>query len=659
MQHIIYAFILLFFFPLTPRAQQAIVPHHRHAFLKSEQERHLKKKNPRPPVSYPGDQNIDVTYYKLDLTVTVNPEPNYLRGIVTVRGRSAVSDLSAISLDLVHSLTVDSVISPSGKLAFTQTPATLLIRPVHALAMHEGFEVQIYYRGVPGSGSFGGLFFGVGRVFTMSESYNAPLWWPCKDDPKDKADSADIWITCREAYKVGSNGILSDTLNYGNGLHTYRWKVSYPIAPYLIAFAMADYTEYRDYYRYGASDSLLILNYLYGATSPAIAKTATMMGIFSDLFGDYPFLREKYGHCQFEWGGAMEHQTMTFLTNPDDEFTVSHELAHQWFGNMITCRDWHHIWINEGFAMYASALYLERAYGSEAYWEEMRDNLQSAKAATGSVWIQDISNEWKIFDWNRTYAKGSCILHMLRHVTGDSVFFRILRAFAEHPDYRYQSATADDFRNVCERVTGTDLDYFFQEWIYGYNYPVYHYGWETSVWEDRYRLRLRIKQDVNTATPFFFTMPVDVGLYYESGGDTILRVFNNQQEQYFTFILPEKPARVALDPSHWILRNVYTIPFSDDTTFSGFELLANYPNPFNQGTVIAFTAARPARTEIWIYNALGHKVRKLFMGICEPGKTLLTWDGRDAWGRPAASGVYFCRLSANRHHQTRKMALVR
>ncbi len=620
--------------------------------------------------SYPGDQNIDVTYYKLDLKITVPPRPKYIKGSVTIKGKSTINALNNVLLDLQNVLTVDSVKNNSGLLAFSHASNVLNITLDKTYALDETFELIIYYRGVPGSSGFGSFIFstqnGQQVVWTLSEPYGAPDWWPCKDDPKDKADSADIWINCHQAYKVGSNGILVDTVSYpSDTTHTYKWKTRYPIANYLISVSFTNYAESRNYFYYTPTDSMLILNYIYPANfsswSTALAKTVGMLEIFSDLYGLYPFINEKYGHCQFGWGGAMEHQTMT-TTGTSSEFTIAHELSHQWFGDMITCRDWHHIWINEGFATYSEALYGERKYGNSSYWDEMNYNLNQAKWADGSIWLQDISSDNTIFDWYLTYCKGACVLHMLRHVVGDSNFFNIMKTYALDNNYRFKTAVAEDFQSVAETVSGMDLDYFFSEWIYGENYPNYGIGWVSNPSGNQYELQVRIQQTVNTPSPAFFTMPVDIKIIY-SGGDTTVTVFNNQQDQIFTIMLNQQPTDVQLDPQQWILRDVHTIPFTainDAESRPHFvQLYSNYPNPFNPSTVIRYALPERLPVTLTVYNILGQPVRTLVNTIQDAGEYQAVWDGKNNSGQAVASGIYLCRLEAGSVVKTRKMNLLR
>jgi Aminopeptidase N len=241
---------------------------------------------------------------------------------------------------------------------------------------------------------------------------------------------------------VGSNGSLVEVRDNGNGTLTYHWAERYPIATYLVSLAVADYVVLTDWFHYSPTDSMVILNYvlptsLVSAIQP-LGFVPSMLQFFSDRYGLYPFIREKYGHAQFGWGGAMEHQTMTSTSN-FTESTLAHELAHHWFGDMITCANWPSLWLNEGFATYSEALWQEWRHGEAVYRADMRDMMPNAKVATGTLYVQDTSTVAKLFAFDRVYAKGAWVLQMLRHVLGDSTFFRTMRAYANDPRFRFKA----------------------------------------------------------------------------------------------------------------------------------------------------------------------------------------------------------------------------
>ncbi len=505
-------------------------------------------------------ETFDVSYYKIDFTLTTSPE--YLSGMVRMEAVSTVSNLTAITLDLMNSMNVDSVNVGGVPAVFVQNPATVDITLDRSYTVGELVTVGVFYQGVPGSSGFGSFEFsshsGTPWIWSLSEPYGAKDWWPCKDHPSDKADSVDILVTCNSAYKVGANGKLQSVTNNGDGTVTYSWKETHPISTYLVFIAVTNYAEFSNWFKYSPTDSMEVLNYVLpehlASAQAGLPRAVDGLEIFSDLFGLYPFINEKYGHSEFGWGGGMEHQTMTSLGG-FSEGLVIHELAHQWFGDMITCRTWPDLWLNEGFATYCEALYNEVKYGTGSYWSTINSEISSAKNATGTLYLQDTSGVGSMFNYSRVYAKGAVVLHMLRHVIGDSLFFQALYNYSNDPRFKYGTAITADLQEVCETTSGMDLDYYFNEWVYGESYPRYEYSWLTEPDGDRYSVSVTIGQSTPTSNPPFFTMPVDLkvtGIAW----DTTVTVFNNAIQQTFTFSVAQNPNGVQLDPEGWIMKGI-------------------------------------------------------------------------------------------------------
>ncbi|HTK83279.1 MAG TPA: M1 family aminopeptidase [Bacteroidota bacterium] len=527
------------------------------SMMKSEIERYTKLFTASNTSGSSGE-GIDVTYYNLELSITSSPQ--YLRGVATMEALSLRNGLDSITLDLMAALTIDSVKSDGVQVDFSQGASTFVVSLDHAYNLNEPLNVEIYYRGLPGSSGFGSFAFsshsGAPWIWSLSEPYGAKDWWPCKDHPSDKADSADIIVTCDSSFRVGSEGKLVSVVNNGNGTATHHWSVRYPISTYLISIAITNYAQFSNWFRYSPTDSMEVLNYVlpeHLSTAQAVLPlTVQMLGIYSDLFGLYPFISEKYGHSEFGWGGGMEHQTMTSFGGYS-EGLVAHELAHQWFGDMITCRKWPDVWLNEGFATYLTALYYERQYGAGSYWSYMNSQMSSAKTATGTISVTDTMNIGRLFSGSLVYAKGATVLHMLRHVLGDSVFFQAMYSYANDPAFKYGTASTEDFRAVCEAVSGKNLEYFFNEWIYGEKYPRYYFVWSSAEGAGGYQVTLTISQTTGTLNPAHFVMPIDVKLT-GTGWDTTLVVFNDSVTQSFSFEVSHEPVSVQLDPDNWILK---------------------------------------------------------------------------------------------------------
>jgi aminopeptidase N len=598
---------------------------------------------------------FDVTYYRLELNIFT--QPNYLKGKVTIIGICRKDSTRLLTLDLVDQMHVDSAIVDGRNSLFSQNRSSFNITLARSYTFADTLSIDVFYKGAPLATGFGSFVFdshaGVPWVYSLSEPYGAKDWWPCKDDPSDKADSADINVTCDSNLKVGSEGILVSVINNGNGTSTYHWKERYPIASYLISVAITDYVQFSNWFHYSKTDSMEVLNYVlpehYNEAIQSLPHVIDMLAIYSELFGMYPFIKEKYGHAEFGRGGAMEHQTMTSTTT-FDENTIAHELAHQWFGDMITCRSWSDLWLNESFAQYSTALYLERRYGIASYWAYMNLQFDQAQTAQGAIGNPDTTNVLNLFNSALVYSKGASVLHMLRHVLGDSIFFHSLRVYANDPALKYSTTTTRDFQSICESVSGKNLDYFFQEWIYGEDYPVYSYSWTWKSLLDSSVIILDIGQISGRNNPAFFTMPIDIQIT-AAGRDTTLTVFNDLLQQRFVIKSNHKPSAVLLDPDKWILKFVNS---DKDLLPSEYILEQNYPNPFNSTTNIVYRLRRQEEVTLKIYDVLGREIAMLVDARQAPGAYKCQWIPH-----ACASGIYFYRLIAENVYLQKKMVLLR
>ena len=608
-------------------------------------------------VLYPGDADIDAKYYKLDLTLIYASD--YLNGSVRVDAVPASASINSFFLDLSNSLTVDSVISDNEGLSYIHQDNKLFITLPRTYQKDERFSVIIYYQGVPVSNGFGSIEFGSHdgspAIWTLSEPYGAKDWWPCKDNPDDKADSSQMNMTCSDNLIPVSNGVLQKITENGNGTHTYFWFNKYPIANYLISMAITNYTVYKNYFHYSPTDSMPVVHYIYPENFDNVKhlldKTTGMLAIFSEKYGLYPFIDQKYGHAEFGWSGGMEHQTITSLGS-FSESIIAHELAHQWFGDMITCKNWHEIWLNEGFATYSEAVYFE-AVDPTTYGPYIESLMSYAKQAKGTVYADDIGSVSTIFDYASTYAKGAVVLHMLRGVVGDSVFFNVMKTYAASPELKYNNASTSDFRRIAENVSGKDLGYFFNEWIYGKNYPRYRYSWNfTKTGTDIYTINLKLTQNPNNE-PSYFTMPVEIKIY-TTEKDTVVRFFNNQSTQEFEFPVTGRPEYLSFDPRNLIMKEVQISDSVDITKPENYILNQNYPNPFNPSTTIRYEIPVSQQgfvpVKITVYNPLGQMVAILV----NEEKPAGTYEAKfDASG--LSSGIYYYKLTVPGYSITKKM----
>ncbi|MDQ7817633.1 MAG: M1 family aminopeptidase [Melioribacteraceae bacterium] len=614
-------------------------------------------------IAYPGDYQIDVTYYKLNLNITYNPQ--YLRGIVTVKAKPAKDKSSSLYLDLRYGFKVNSVKSNGQLLNFSLTSDDRLnITLDRTYQNYEEFSIDIDYEGVPfNTGGIGGSFvFGTTPysqqiIWTLSQPYGAKDWWPSKDTPGDKADSSDVWITADSYFVSVSNGMLKEVAANQDGTKTYKWKNHYPISNYLISLAMTNYYEYQTQFEYETGKFMPVVHYVYpevfASQQANLDKTNDMLRIFSEMFGPYPYPKEKYGHAQCGFGGGMEHQTISSMGG-FGESLVAHELAHQWFGDKVTCKNWESIWLNEGFATYSDKLYHQKKYGDATFASQMNSIFTSAKTANGTIYVQNINSVGEIFNGPRSYSKGAAVLHMLRGIIGDEKFFQTLKEYLSEPGLSYNVAVTEDFQRIAERVSGQNLNYFFQQWIFGEKHPKYTFGWRgEQVSGNNYNLIVRATQQTNT-NPKFFTMPIQIR-YVTSLETKTVTVINDKQEQGWVIPVNGQPTSVQFDPNNWILKEVLGITsLNEESLPTEFALFQNYPNPFNPNTVISFKLPVGSFTQLKVFDILGREVAKLVDEYKQAGSYVETFHETSLPG-----GIYFYSLKAGNYSSTKKMVLLK
>jgi len=527
-------------------------------------------------VSLHDQTDFDAGYYEVDITVHL--DDTTISGDVMMEATVVAGPIDTVELDFYDNLTTDSVYNASGTLGYFHFGAKIIIELDRAYETGEVFSFRVAYHGRPTGSGLDGFSFDFRNnqpvITTLSEPMSARTWWPCKDRPDDKADSMDIYVTCDTALYCASNGTLIDTTVNGDGTWTFYYQERYPITTYLFSLAISNYVVWEDWYHYGDNDSMIIINHVYFdryATSlTSYNITPYAIGVYADLFGEYPFVEEKYGHANFEWGGAMEHQTVSSMNGSAFGFTepvIVHELAHQWWGDMITLNNWHEIWLNEGFASYCEALYYEVKDGKAAYHDYINGMFYSAG---GTVYVYDTTDVWNIFS-GIVYDKGAWVLHQLRHVVGDSVFFECLQAYY-NSEFQHADATTEGLKNIFETVSGMELDYFFDQWIYGTYFPRYYWSYRSELdpEDGRYWTYFQLRQG-QTTPPQTFIMPIDLVMTSASGVDTVV-IFNDVRDSIYVLKTDEKPTDILLDPDQWIQRYSYKsnwtyhlIPFPLDT----------------------------------------------------------------------------------------------
>jgi aminopeptidase N len=296
-------------------------------------------------------------------------------------------------------------------------------------------------------------------------------------------------------------------------------------------------------------------------------------------------------------------------------------------------------------------LWQEHLGGTVAYHDYMKT--QQRDYFAGSLFVADTTSISDLFS-STVYDKGSWVLHMLRGVLGDSLFFSSLKTYANYPDWKYGNALTEDFQSVCEQVSGQDLEWFFEEWIYSPGRPDYAVVWY-SYGEGSYTTKININQIGEQ----FYQMPLTLQLS-GAGIDTTIKVMNNQKNQEYKFTFSLCPDSLKVDPDNWVLKHVavsYLGHFLQELP-EQFAVSHNYPNPFNSGTQITISLPQTGRVNIEIYNVMGQLVYQEQKDY-NAGYQTFYWKGTNNQGKLLPSGLYFYRIRNGRAGLTRKMTLIK
>lgn len=615
---------------------------------------------------YEGTQPFDMLKYRLDISLAmVNSNLQGKCSMIMLLKEnvdSLVLHAVGLSLDTVR---VDGI-RKSVTMNSSEEQFTIHLNDTRFTG--DTLHVDIHYTRIPGyprpSSRHGYYFFSdtlpglpANLGYTFSEPSDARFWFPCYDEPWEKA-TAEINITVPAGYVAASNGKLQGTVDNGNGTMTWQWREDHQIATYLMCITASRFTVSTIPYVKVNGDTIP-LQYFSWATDSAgnaafLPTIAQMMSCYENLFGAYPF--DKYAMSSivpFVYLG-MEHQTMTTLNRyyQRDQRVCSHELAHQWWGDDVTCGTWADIWLNEGFATYSEALWRESTGGATALRNYMRDTLSGFQYASWQGAIYDpLGQGFNLFD-QVVYSKAAWVLHMLRGIVGD-MFFPTLRAYRER--YAGKSAITNEFKAVVDSMFGYDMTFFFDQWIFGPGWPKYavDHSWTPDT------LTCTIYQLQSTSWPTY-KMPVRIDIHGQS--PLTILVVDTARVQSFKVAMSSPPDSVTFDPEGWILKQMVTPPgmVAEGQTPSRFALEQNYPNPFNPSSTIRFSLpstgtflqSRPVILKV--FDLLGREVATLVNAIRPPGEYSVVFDGSGL-----ASGFYTYRLSYGGMQLTRKMMLMR
>ena len=532
------------------------------------------------------ENNYDMKYFKTDISAGI--DSNYIEGNVVIKSLAKVN-IDTLVFEFSDTMTVDSIKVNNILQSYNHNNFNIFIYLNSTISSGNYFTTKVYFKGSSdpnhlnrGVETTTDSQFNFKSTWTLSESYHMNDWLPCKQDLTDKIDSSDFFITVDTNLMAGSNGILSNITDLGNGKHRFEWKSRHPIDYYLISFAVSDYMDYSIYaHPQGYSDSILVQNFIYDTSTCLTNYKQYLDNIpqfienYSNLFGLYPFADEKYGHCLVELGGGMEHQTMTTIGFFDSR-VVAHELAHQWFGDNVTCATWQDIWLNEGFASYSEYLSYQccgTSYDCTSWLTDAHN--RALNAPSGSIYVPfaDIEDEGRVFDYNLSYRKGASIIHMIRYeINNDTLFFASLKNF--QTQYADSTATGEDFKNSISAFTGIDFTNFFNQWYYGEGYPIYNINWKN--YNDT--LFIQNIQTTSSSATTLFTIPVEYKINFTTGNDTIIRLNQTQNTENYEIYLNKKVSSIEVDPDNWLLKIVNSISNINDVDAQVIDSKL-YPNP--------------------------------------------------------------------------------
>jgi aminopeptidase N len=601
--------LLLIFVQIFAQNEEA----DRKSMIRNEAKNHAKMINYNVN---PNTLNYDLKYQRLELDL--DPAQQFVSGTVTSHFVPNTA-LTSIYFDLSDVLTVSEVKYRGTSLSFTQlsTKEVKIDFPT-SLPASTLDSLSIKYSGSPDTGGSAGDAFtidvedGNPVLFTLSEPYGAQEWFPTKQSMNDKIDKVDIKITTPNQYYVASNGkLLAEISLSGNKKLTF-WQTNYPIPAYLIALGITNYVKFSDTI---GNPPFPFVNYLYPATADdptALANidfTKNIMDVFEEYFGPYPYRNEKYGHMEFGWGGGMEHATMSSMGGWGKSL-IAHELAHQWFGDKVTCGAWNDIWLNEGFATFGQHLINEKLSMTSTQFQSylLSEMNYITQSAGGSVYVSNanLGNTNAIFSGRLSYAKGGYVVRMLKWVLGETAFYNAVKDYHNRPNLAYQYAVTDDLKNSLLQSTGKDFTEFFNDWIYGQGYPSYQIKWNQVADKS---INFKVGQTRSHSSVSFFEMPLPIKVTGTLGEIEYLVLDHTLNNQIFTKPLTFTVASVRFNYENQIITRNSTV--SKDTTLLAVadqskRGLTIYPNPVqNEISIRGLTKNQPYE----IYSIEGKLIR--------------------------------------------------
>jgi aminopeptidase N len=507
--------------------------------------------------NYPRQPAIDIQHYVF--RVTLSDENDEIAGETTVSVRFVSGGATSFWLDLASAangkgMTVSEVTAAGAVAQFTHQNGRLTITLGAAPKAGELREYTVKYRGIPADGlKFPKNKFGDRTFFSVNWPDKGHEWLPTVDHPYDKATSEFI-VTAPSKYQVVANGLLQEELDLGDGRRRTHWKQSVPIATWLNNIGVAEFAS--RHYAQAAGVPLQSWTFPKDRENGILTLEEPLrqsIEFYADHIGPYPY--EKLAGVEAAgMGGGMEHASEIFfgersINGRPGLGLVSHETAHQWFGDSVTESDWDDVWLSEGFATYFSSLTIEHYEGRDALVRQMkasRPRIFATEKRMPDVPVVQ-TKPWAGIPNQIVYQKGGWSLHMLRGEVGTEKFWAGIREYYRR--YRDSSATTADFEKVMEESSGEDLRWFFQQWLYRPGSPAVEGAWRYDAAAKKVQLDLK---QTEPGEPY--RLPLEVGITVPGTPTAkVEKVQFDQKQQHFEFAAEQEPAEVELDPNVWLL----------------------------------------------------------------------------------------------------------
>ena len=606
----------------------------------------------------PEQAAYDVKFYSLDLEIDI--ENKAIGGSLLCKAE-IIDPIDIFLLDLDDVYTVDSVLYKKNEgtfslVNFDHSEAQLEISLPEMVINGEIVTVQVFYHGIPPQGVHG---------FTWSETENgepwigvsceldgADIWWPCKDHPSDEPDSISMSYTVPNPLSCISNGKFLGSVDNGNNTSTFDWFISTPINNYNVTINIAEYLLIEDEYSSVIGNTIpfyfWVLPEKYDIALTCMDYFKTEFDFLESICGPFPYGTDKHAYAHTPYPG-MEHQTIIaygsdFNNNYNGyDYIHYHELAHEWWGNHITAKDWADVWIHEGMATYTEALFVEYDQGEEAYFSFMITNRPYNNQSNPLAPREELTATEAFYNL-APYSRGASVMHTLRYHLGDEVFFNLFKRWL-YPDPNDLDNTngrlcrimsTDDMKDQAEEVTGLELDPFFEVFFREIKYPILHVE----------------RKSENT----LFTWETETGILL----DLDIPVFVNGVEQRIEMNEGVGSSNIAvddeleIDPKKWILMDTPVITGIDDSNLSStnYKLEQNYPNPFNQSTTINFTVPEKQFVTLKIYNSGGSEIVTLINQELSQGNHKVNLNRNHL-----SKGVYYYTLETNDFTETKNFVI--